>query len=90
LKKDRLFVAFQGPIFQYVKREEERKAEAQMKEFRYPSSAELYALERWAHRERANAQARLLLSAFSAMKRLFRKMLAPSAKAVQKHVAHHA
>ena len=35
-----------------------------MKTSDYPTGAELYALERAAHRERARAQARLLLTAY--------------------------
>jgi hypothetical protein len=79
-----LFVAFQSPIFQYVKREEERKAEAEMKQFRYPTPEELYALEQWAHRERSKALAQML-------KGLFRKIFSssrPSSKTVRRDTAH--
>jgi hypothetical protein len=86
LKKHRLFVAFQSPIFQYVKREEERKAEAEMKEFRYPTPEELYALEQWAHRERSKVLAKLLKGFFSKMF----SFRGPSAETVQRHAAHHA
>ena len=61
-----------------------------MKDVKYPTAAELYALEQWAQRERAKAQAELLRAAFSAVKKLFRRALAPSAATVQKHTAHHA
>ena len=86
----RLSLAFQGLIFLLVKREEERKAEAAMKDFKYPTPEELYALEQWAHRERSKALARILLSAFSMVNGFFSKAFAPSAKTVQKHAAHHA
>ena len=90
LRIHRLSLAFHGLIFQYVKREEERKAEVEMKDFRYPTADELYALEKWAHRERAKAQAALLKAAFSWMNKSIRRVLAPSARTVQKHAAHHA
>jgi hypothetical protein len=60
-----------------------------VKNFKHPTSEELYALERWAQRERAKAQAELLKSFFS----LLRKALSfkgPSAKSVQRHAGHHA
>lgn len=64
-----------------------------MENFRYPSSAELYALEVRARRERAEAMARLILAAAAAVKSFFVRLLAvrgPSARDVQKQVAHHA
>jgi hypothetical protein len=85
----RLSIAFQDLIFQQVKREEERKAETDMEDFRdfkYPTPAELYALEQWAHRERSRALAQLLKTFFS---KLFASR-GPSADIVQKHAAHHA
>ena len=57
-----------------------------MEKFRYPTPDELYALEQWAHRERSKALAKLL-------KGFFRKLVSfkgPSARNVQRHVAHHA
>ena len=70
-------LVFHGLIFEGVKN------------FNYPNSEELYALERWAHRERARAQAALLKNFFS----FFKKALSfkgPSAKSVQRHAGHHA
>lgn len=61
--------------------------------FRYPSPAELYALEAKARRERAEVMARLIVAAASGVKSLFVQLLAirgPSANDVQKQVAHHA
>ena len=66
-----------------------------MKDFKYPSSAELYALEQWAHRERSNALARALVAGASAVKSFLARGLAlalsgTSACMVREHVVHHA
>jgi hypothetical protein len=64
-----------------------------MENIRYPSSAELYALEARARRERAEAMGRLIIAAAAAIKSFFVRLLAvrgPSASDVQKQVAHHA
>jgi hypothetical protein len=61
-----------------------------MKDFKYPTPQELYALEQWAHRRRAEAQAELVRAVFYAIKRFFSRTLAPSAKSVQKHASNHA
>jgi hypothetical protein len=66
-----------------------------MKDFKYPTPAELYALEQWAHRERSKALARALLAGASAVKSFLARALAfalsgPSAQTVRKHVVHHA
>ncbi len=84
-----------GLIFQSVKKEETRERQMQMSEFKVPSPAELYALEQWARRERAKAQARLFLSAVGALKALAVRAAravtrAPSAAEVSKQVVHHA
>jgi len=55
-----------------------------MKQFRYPTPEELYALEQWAHRERSKALAQML-------KGLFRKIFSssrPSSKTVRRDTAH--
>ena len=67
--------------------------QAQAEDFRYPTPAELYALEQWAHRERSKALARLIAAGAQALKKLFVRAFAlrgPSADSVQKQVAHHA
>jgi hypothetical protein len=91
LRKDRLSLAFQALIFQYVKREEERKAEAEMKDFKYPTAEELYALEQWAHRQRSKAVAQLIKAGFAQTKLFLRGVFSSSsAKSVQRHAGHHA
>ena len=44
-----------------------------MKPYRYPTGAELYALEQMARRERARVQAELLIAAAQWVKDLFKK-----------------
>lgn len=59
-----------------------------MKNVRYPTPAELYALDQAARRARAREIARLLRSAALAVKSLFAR--APSAARVHGQVARHA
>jgi hypothetical protein len=92
---DRLCSCVPGLIFTFVRKEMTGKRQTNMKNFKYPSPAELYALERWAHRERSNAMARLLVAGASAVKSFLARGLAfalrgPSAQAVRKQVVHHA
>jgi len=66
-----------------------------MKDFKYPTAAELYAFEQWAHRERSEALARLLVAGASAVKAFLARSFAfalsgPSAQTVRKQVVHHA
>ena len=56
----------------------------------YPTPDELYALEQWAHRERAKAVAQIIVAGASKLKSLVARVLAPSARTVRKHVVHHA
>ena len=66
-----------------------------MKNFKYPTPGELYALEQWAHRERSKEMARLLVAGASAVKSFLARGLAfalraPGAYAARKQVVHHA
>jgi hypothetical protein len=66
-----------------------------MKDFKYPSPAELYAFDQWAHRERSKALARMLIAGASAVKTLLVRGFAfalsgPSAQSVRNQVVHHA
>lgn len=64
-----------------------------MKPLRFPTPAELYALEQSARRARANEQVRLARAALAAVTSLFARVFAtrgPSAHAVHRQVAHHA
>ena len=91
----RLSLALRGLIFPFVRKEEMRERQMQMSKFRIPSPNELYALEQWARRERAKAQARLFLSAIAAVKALATRALqsisrVPSASEIRKQVVNHA
>lgn len=64
-----------------------------MKLAKYPSPAELYALEQSARRARAKEQVRLLRAVFASIKSSLARVFAtrgPSARAVQRQVARHA
>ena len=66
-----------------------------MKDFKYPSPEELYALEQWAHRERSKALAQLLIAGASAAKSALARGIAfalrgPSANSVRAQVVQHA
>lgn len=66
-----------------------------MKDFKYPSSEELYALEQWARRERSKALTRAIVAGASALKAFLARGFAlalsrTSARTVRKHVVHHA
>jgi hypothetical protein len=86
-----LSLAFHELIVQSVKRGEERKAEAEMKDFKYPTGEELYALEQWARRQRSKAMAELIQAGFARVKPFLRNVFSSSkAKSVQRHAGHHA
>ena len=92
---DRLSSCICGLILSFVRKEMTRERQANMKDFKYPTAAELYALEQWAHRERSAALARMLVAGASAVKSFLARALAsalsgPSAQTVRKHVVHHA
>ena len=61
-----------------------------MKPFKYPTGAELYALEQFARRERAKAQAQLVLAAAGWLKEAARAIFSrPYAKRPARKVAFH-
>jgi hypothetical protein len=96
LRIDRLSLDARGLIFSLVKSgNAERERMDTVSSFTHPTSAQLYALEQYARRERALAQARLIKAAASAVKRFFVRALAyrsrgPSASNIRRQVAHHA
>ena len=85
-----------GLIFSLVKTGNvERERTGPVDKFTHPTSAQLYALEQHARRERAQAQARLIVAAATAVKAFAARVLAysrrgPSASNIQRQVAHHA
>ncbi len=92
---DRLSSCGGGPILSLVRKEKTRERQANMKDINYPSTAELYALEQWARRERSKALAQALIAGGSAVKSFLARGFAvalsgPSAQTVPKHVVHHA
>jgi hypothetical protein len=102
MRIDRLSLDARGLIFSLVKSGYvERERTDTVNKFTHstgalhPSTARLYALEQYARRERARAQARLIMAAASAVKRFLVRGLAffergPSASNIQRQVAHHA
>ena len=89
---DRLSLDTGGLMFSLVKRgntESERTETVTKFTYRHPTSAQLYALEQSARRERSRAQARLLRAAVSAVKSLFARAFS-SAAHIQRQVARHA
>src|SRR5262252_6648235 len=93
----RLFLDAATLIFHLVRKEKTRERQTAMSSYKYPSAEELYALERWAHRERARAQARLILAGAKAVTGLVasaaRKIIAsrgPTARQISRQVVHHA
>src|SRR5260221_14626239 len=83
------------PYLPSVKKEEMRERQIQMSKTNIPSFEELYALEQWARRERAKAQARLFLSAFAAVKALVVRIVrgvarVPAASEIRKQAVNHA
>ncbi len=94
MRIDRLSLRARGLIFLLVERGNAQSERTDtVNPFTYPTQGQLYALERLARRERAQAQARLILSAISAVKALFARAFSirgPSASDVHRQVAHHA
>jgi hypothetical protein len=96
LRIDRLSLDARGLIFSLVIRgNAERERTSTVTKFTHPTSAQLYALEQNARRERAQAQARLIVATASAVKAFVARVLAyskrgPSASNIQRQVAHHA
>jgi hypothetical protein len=95
---DRLSSSITGLILPLVRKEmtsERQESQMSTKEFDYPTAAELYALEQWAHRERSKGLARLLVAGASSVKSFLARGFAfalngTSARMVRKHVVHHA
>src|SRR3954465_8063880 len=96
MRIDRMSLDARGLIFLLVKSgNAERERTDTVNKFTHPTSAQLYALEQYARRERARAQARLIVAAALAVKGFFFRALAyasrgPSASNIQRQVAHHA
>src|SRR3954465_2249262 len=96
MRIDRMSLDARGLIFLLVKSGYvERERMDTVNKFTHPTSAQLYALEQYARRERARAQARLIMAAASAVKAFFVRVHAffergPSASNIQRQVAHHA
>jgi hypothetical protein len=96
MRIDRLSLDACGLIFSLVKSgNAERERTGTVNNFTHPTSAQLYALEQFARRERAQAQARLIMAAALAVKGFFVRVLAysrrgPSASNIQRQVVHHA
>ncbi len=64
-----------------------------LKDAKYPTAEELYALEQWARRERDRALARFIAAGALAAKAFFARaltLLRPSAHAAGKQVVRHA
>lgn len=80
------------PYPELVKKDDTREGITRMFKLKgkYPSPEELYALEQWAHRERSEALARLLVSAAKTLKEFVARAIAPSAHTVRKHAVNHA
>ena len=87
---DRLSSCTPGLIFPFVRKEMTRERQTNMKDFKYPSTEELYALDQRAHRARSEAIARLLVSGAKALKAFVARAIAPSAHPARKQVVHHA
>src|SRR3954465_7999626 len=95
MRIDRMSLDARGLIFLLVKTgNAERERTDTVDKFTHPTSAQLYALEQFARRERARAQARLIMAAASAVKGFLVRVLAysergPSASNIERQVAHH-
>ena len=92
---DRLSSCSPGLTLSFVRKETARERQTNMKDFKYPTPEELYALDQRAHRERSKALARLLLHGASAVKSFLARGFAlalggTSANTVREHVVHHA
>ena len=84
---DRLSSCIPGLILSFVRKEMTGERQTSVKDFKYPSFAELYALEQWAHRERSKALARLLVAGASGVKSFLARGFAMASSGPSAHTS---